>query len=290
MSLPQAAAPVATPTAPSAALPEHACDAHVHMVADDFPLWEGRVEDPAPGGLTDWLDRFELHMKTLGLSRAVIVHSILYGADNAVTKAAVAGLGTHRARGIGLVTDNATERDLDDLAEAGIVGVRLNYVHGGVLSWDGVKRIAPMLKDREMHVQMLLHTHKHMIELADDMAALPVPVVLDHIGWPDLALTTNDQGFQIMRRLLGDGHIAVKLSGLYRLCPAPYTQAAPFIEALVGANPDACLWGSDWPHLMLADAAQPDAGVLLNAFLDVVTAQAHRLAIFTDTPARLYGF
>ena len=290
MSLPQAAAPVSTPTTPSAALPKNACDAHVHMVAGDFPLWEGRVEDPAPGGLTDWLARFEVHLKTLGLTRAVIVHSILYGADNAVTKAAVAGLGTHRARGIGLVTDQATERDLDDLAEAGVVGVRLNYVHGGVLSWDGVKRIAPMLKDRKMHVQMLLHTHQHMIELAEDMAALSVPVVLDHIGWPDLALTTNDQGFQAMRRLLGEGHIAVKLSGLYRLCPAPYTQAAPFIEALVAANPDACLWGSDWPHLMLADAAQPDAGVLLNTFLDVVTSEAHRQAIFTDTPARLYGF
>ncbi len=290
MSLPQAAAPVATPKAPIAALPENACDAHIHMVADDFPLWDGRVEDPAPGSLADWTARFETHLDRLGLSRAVVVHSILYGADNTVTKAAVAALGPDRARGIGLVTDHATEADLDDLASAGIVGVRLNYVHGGVLSWDGVKRIAPMLKARDMHVQMLLHTHQHMVELAEDMAALPVPVVLDHIGWPDLSLGVQDRGFQTLLRLVGEGHVAVKLSGVYRVCRAPFEAATPFLEALVAANPEACVWGSDWPHLMLADAAQPDAGDLLNHLLQVVPSDATRRAIFTDTPARLYRF
>ena len=65
--LPTAAAPVETPAAPREALPSGACDAHVHMVADDYPLWEGRVENPAPGGFDAWIARLEHHLATLGL-------------------------------------------------------------------------------------------------------------------------------------------------------------------------------------------------------------------------------
>jgi len=261
----------------------------VHLVGDDFPLWEGRVEDPADGTLEAYVARYRAHMQTLGIARVVVVHSILYGARNDVTKAAVASLGGC-ARGIGLVTDESSETDLDDLRDAGIVGVRLNYVHGGVLSWDGVKRLAPMLAERDMHVQMLMNTHKHMNELADDVRASPVPVVFDHIGWPDLAQGVHQEGFETLRQLVSEGAAHVKLSAPYRLCDAPYDKASAFIETLARANPDACLWGSDWPHIMLADAKMPDAGQLLNHFLGLVTDQESRRRILVDTPARLYGF
>ncbi|MCF6444480.1 amidohydrolase [Nereida sp. MMG025] len=287
--LPKAPPPIDVPTAVATRLPAGACDAHIHLVADDFPLWDGRVEDPADGSLADYVARYRTHMQTFGLDRVVVVHSILYGARNDVTKAAVAALGGC-ARGIGLVTDDGTEADLDDLRAAGIMGVRLNYVHGGVLTWDGVKRLAPMLAERGMHVQMLMNTHKHMAELADDVRAMPVPVVFDHIGWPDLSLGVQEAGFEVLRQLVSEGAAHVKLSAPYRLCDAPYDAATRFIETLASANPDACLWGSDWPHIMLADAGMPDAGVLLNHFLETVTDADTRRRILVGTPARLYGF
>ncbi|MEL6587700.1 MAG: hypothetical protein AAFQ50_13735, partial [Pseudomonadota bacterium] len=111
-NLPQAALPRPRPSAPKAAMPPGACDAHVHMLGDEFPLWDKRVEDPAPGSLDDWAKRLETHLDTLGCDRVVIVHSIVYGGDNSVTMAAVERLGD-RARGIGLVTDDATDADLD---------------------------------------------------------------------------------------------------------------------------------------------------------------------------------
>ncbi|MEM8978383.1 MAG: amidohydrolase family protein [Pseudomonadota bacterium] len=289
MSLPKAQLPTLHPQAPKSKLPENACDAHIHMLADDFPLWSQRVEDPQSGGLSDWLDRYAKHRAALGITRTVVVHSILYGSDNALTKAAVAALGSN-ARGIGLVTDEGDEADIDELLEARIMGVRLNYVHGGVLSWDGAKRFAPMLKERGMHVQMLMQTDQHMIDLAQDVAALPVPVCFDHIGWPDLSLGITDPGFQALLKLVGEGQAYVKLSAPYRVCDAPYEAAAPFIDALAKANPDHCLWGSDWPHIMLGTAKQPDAGVLLNHFLDIVTTDDARQKILCEAPERLYGF
>ena len=91
MTLPDAAMPPA-PTPPKRRAPEGSCDAHVHFVAGrhEYPLWDGRVENPASGpDLDGWLALYRAHLDTLGFERGVIVHSILYGTDNAVTVEAV---------------------------------------------------------------------------------------------------------------------------------------------------------------------------------------------------------
>lgn len=289
---PTATPPLARPSAPGTRAPEGACDAHVHMVAAarEFPLYEARAEDPAPGpDFAGWLDLYRAHLETLGLSRAVFVQSILYGTDNTVTLEAVRRLGPG-FRAVVLVTDDVTDAELDRLAGAGADAVRLNYVHGGVLSWAGVKAMAPRLAARGMHVQMLMNAHRHMEEIAGDIAGLGVDVVFDHIGWPDLAAGPGEAGFRRLCDLLADGRAWVKLSGLYRLCDAPYDAADAHVAALVAANPERCLWGSDWPHLMLADAAMPDAGRLLDAFHRVVTDDATRRRILVENPGRLFRF
>ena len=290
--LPVALAPHAEPTAPTTTLPDGSCDAHVHIMADpsEYALLHRAVERPAPGRLLDWLDRFEIHLRTLGLSRTVLVHSILFGTDNSLTLEALRLLGRERARAVVLVGDDVTDAELDTLADVGAIGVRLNYIHGGVLSWDGVKAMAPRLAARGMHVQMLMSATEHLRDIAADVRSMPVPVVFDHLGWPDLAVGTEDAGFVELCHLLGEGRAWVKLSGAYRLCDAPYSSAADVTAALVDANPEHCVWGSDWPHVMLADAKMPDAGVLLEAFLDAVPSENTRRRILVDNPARLYRF
>ncbi|MEL6959918.1 MAG: amidohydrolase family protein, partial [Pseudomonadota bacterium] len=140
-----------SPKAPKIAPPLGACDAHVHLVAgrDEFPLWEKRVEDPArdDSGAPDfdgWLTMYRDHLATLGFEKGLIVHSILYGTDNTVTIEAVKRLGPG-FKGVGLLGDDALETDLDRFVDLNLCAVRLNYVHGGVLSWDGAKALAPRL-------------------------------------------------------------------------------------------------------------------------------------------------
>jgi len=295
MTLPQGLVPRPSRT-PKTPAPDGACDSHIHMLAgrDEAPLWDSRVEDPAPNlRYADFMAAYIKQMQDLGISRTVVVQSILYGTDNSVTAQAVADLNAlkgYAARGIGLVTDAATDADLDRLVAQNLVGVRLNYVHGGVLSWAGVQAMAPRLAARGLHVQMLINTHRHMVELAPQIAALPVPVVLDHIGWPDLALGPDEPGFQALLNLLKTGNVFVKLSGLYRLCPPPYVDADAFVVALVSAAPTRCLWGSDWPHIMLADAEQPDSATLLEALARVCPDEETWHQILVDTPAALYQF
>lgn len=271
--------------------PEGACDAHVHLLAapHEAPLFDGRTEDTATS-YADYLARYRAHLNAIGVTRGVIVQSIFYGTDNTITARAVADMGPGFA-GIGLVGDDATDADLDGFVAQRLMGVRLNYVHGGVLSWAGARAMAPRLADRGLHIQMLCHADRHMAELAADIRACPVPVVFDHLAWPsDLGAGPQAPGFQTLCQLLADGHAYIKLSGLYRMSPAPYSQTDPFVQALVAANPERCLWGSDWPHIMLNGADMPPPGVLWSAFHRAVPDAGIRQRILVDTPARLYGF
>lgn len=279
------------PRAPAKPLPKGACDAHVHLVAgaDEFQLWEGRVENPAPGPDFDqWMNLYRQHLEVMGFERGVIVHSILYGTDNSVTVEALRQMGKG-FKGVGLLPDGASETALDQFVDWNMCAVRLNYVHGGVLTWDGAKAMAPALADRGLHIQMLCHADQHMDQLADDIRALPVPVVFDHIAWPTGALSEDAAGIDALCALLADGHVWVKLSAIYRMCEAPYSDAAALVARLIDANPERCLWGSDWPHLMLNGAQMPHAADLLDA-LDAVASDAQRHAILVDNPATLFGF
>lgn len=290
MDKPNAPMPPA-PTAPKRRAPAGACDTHAHILAGaDYPLWEGRVENPAPGlDLDGWLALYRAHLDALGFERGVIVHSIFYGTDNAVTVEALRRMGA-QFRGVGLLPDGATAAELDAFAGWNMAAVRLNYVHGGVLSWQGAKAMAPALADRGLHIQMLAHADQHMDGLVADIEALPVDVVFDHIGWPAGPLDPQSAGMQALCRLLEAGRVWVKLSGLYRVARAPYTETDAIVAALIRANPERCLWGSDWPHIMLNGAQMPQASALLDAFDRVVPDTATHQRILVDNPAALYRF
>ncbi|WP_179379506.1 amidohydrolase family protein [Jannaschia marina] len=292
MTLPRSAPPDA-PTAPRRRAPEGSCDTHIHLLGGpgDGPLWPGRVEDPAEGwDFERYLAAYRAQMEALGIERTVVVQSILYGTDNRLTARAVSALGRDRARGIGLVTDGATDADLDALVETGLVGVRLNYVHGGVLSWEGVEAMAPRLADRGLHVQMLLRADQHMEDLAPRIAALPVPVVLDHMAWPDVARGRNDPGFEALLRLMEAGDVWLKLSAPYRIDSPPYAALEPLMAAALAANPTRCLWGSDWPQIMLGGADRIPSGAALDLLDAACPDEATRRAVLVDNPAALYGF
>lgn len=268
------------------------CDCHAHMIGDDpaFPLSAQRGEDPAPGPLDFWLDQYRTHLATLGLSRGVIVHSMLYGLDNSITAEAVRRLGRDNFRAVGLVDNAVSEAQLDHMAASGFRGVRLNYVHGGVLDWAGTVALAPRLAARDMHVQILLNSDRHMSALAPDLRRLPCDVVIDHMGWPDMAAGPGDAGFEELLALLADGGVWLKLSGIYRFSNRPYDAADGFIRRALSANSDRCIWGSDWPFIMLGGAARPQIGDLAAALRRVVPEPALQQAILGDNPAKLFGF
>jgi predicted TIM-barrel fold metal-dependent hydrolase len=133
--------------------------------------------------------------------------------------------------------------------------------------------------------------------------AAPLPVVLDHFGGAQAPLGTQQAGFDTMLDLVRSGRVYVKISAAYRTSAKPpdYLEAAPLAKALIAANAQRILWGSDWPHPTggalpghqasdLAPLLQIDDGRLLNQLAVWAPDPAVRKIILVDNPARLYGY
>jgi len=102
----------------------------------------------------------------------------------------------------------------------------------------------------------------------------------------------NDANFQALLKLVGEGHLHAKVSAPYRLSDQfpDYPDAKPFHDALVRANPERLMWGTDWPHPSIPGNIMPDDGHLLDLFFEWTPDAAVRRRILVETPARLFGF
>ena len=117
-----------------------------------------------------------------------------------------------------------------------------------------------------------------------------MPVIVDHLGMVRRRAASTMPNFQALLKLVGDGHVHVKLSAPYRLSTRypDYADARPLHEALVRANPERLMWGTDWPHPSIAAEVMPDDGHLLDLFHDWTPDEETRRRILVDTPARLF--
>ncbi|OKO68287.1 amidohydrolase family protein [Bradyrhizobium sp. NAS96.2] len=284
-------------------VPAGACDCHTHIHGDPekFPFFAGRVYTPEPASPEEMS---ALH-KALHVERVVIVTPSVYGPDNSSTLFGMTARGP-TARGVAVIDDNTSESDLDAMQKAGFRGIRLNLATGGVNDPNvGRQRFSAAIermKARGWHVQ--LFTSLAMISAIKDLvAAAPVPVVFDHFGGAEAALGTGQPGFDDLLALVKSGKAYVKISGAYRASKlAPdYADATPLAQALIAANAERIVWGTDWPH---PDSVTPqgkkvtdvtplyqiDDGRLLNQLPVWAPDAAVRKAILVDNPARLYGF
>ena len=278
----------------SGALPDGACDCHCHVFgpAARFPYAEPRSYTPDDAPLEAYLALLD----RLGFDRGVLVQPSAYGRDNAAMLDALARA-PKRLRGVAVGGAELSTDTLKQWHALGVRGLRANefrrdgkpYYANGV----GLKEIGPLysqLADLGWHLQLWVDT-RDLPDMADALAQVPVPVIVDHMGRLEHRHGTHNPGFQALVRGVGEGRLWSKLSGAYRLgATAPdYAEARPFHDALVSANPRNLVWGTDWPHPR-PEGPVPDAGRLLQVFLDWTGDRAVRRAILVDNPARLYGF
>jgi predicted TIM-barrel fold metal-dependent hydrolase len=129
-----------------------------------------------------------------------------------------------------------------------------------------------------------------------------MPVVFDHFGGTAAAPGVTQPGFGSLLELLKSGKAYVKISAPYRSSDkAPdYPDVAPIAKAMVAANPQRILWGSDWPHpgvpvpgrsnSEITPFFKIDDGQILNLLPTWAPEAATRKTILVENPAKLYGF
>jgi len=284
-------------------VPAHACDCHTHIHGDveKFPFFAGRVYTPGPASPEEMA---ALH-KALHIERVVIVTPSVYGTDNSSTSFGIKARGA-TARGVAVIDDKTSEAQLDAMQADGFRGIRINLATDGINNPDvGRARFTAAverMKARGWHVQ-LYATLPIISAIKDLVLASPVPAVFDHFGGAEASLGLEQPGFSDLIALVKSGKAYVKISGAYRsskLAP-DYQDVAPYARALIAANADRVVWGTDWPHpdsvplpgrkaSDLAPFCPIDDGRLLNQ-LPVWAPDADvRKKILVDNPARLYGF
>ena len=291
--IPTVAPPDFHPRRPSVVLPPLACDCHAHICGPmaRYPYYAKRIYTPADSLLPD----YQHMLATLGVERAVLVQGSIYGTDNTVLLEALK-TGGRRFRGVAVVAPDIGERELRDLHEAGIRGVRFNIVdtreNKGVLPLDILLPLARRLKPLGWHVEFLLHVDEFP-DLDRTLGEFPVDVSFGHLGYMRTDKPMTTPGFQALLRLMKSGKAWVKLTGPYRISgqPLPHADTNAFAHALIAANADRVIWGTDWPHVMLNwKIPMPNDGDIADLLGAWVPDPAIRRRVLVDNPAALYGF
>lgn len=284
------------PSKPAFKLPEGAVDAHCHVFGpgNKFPYAPERKYTPCDAG-KEKLFALRDH---LGFSRNVIVQATCHGHDNrALVDALQSSMGL--ARGVASVAPTITEKELYALHEAGVRGVRFNFVRRLVdeTPKEHFLKIVDKIKPLGWHIVVYFEA-SDLPELWPFLTSLPTTVVVDHMGRPDVSKPVDGEEFNLFARLLREHpNFWTKLSCPERLSktgPAalngerrPYRDVVPFARRMMDEFPDRVLFGTDWPHPNLK-GHMPDDGLLVDYITQVATTLEQQQKILVDNPMRLY--
>jgi predicted TIM-barrel fold metal-dependent hydrolase len=279
------------------------CLTHIFGNPAQYPMSPSRTYTPPPASIAE----IQAILGALHFTRVVIVQPTIYGTNNNCTLDAVRLLGAG-ARGVAVVDENTSEAELDEMQASGIRGIRINMETIGqadpAVARERFQAAMQRVKGRHRwHIQM--YARPAIFEAIQDLiAACPVPVSLDHFAGLQAADGTHHSSFELLLEFLRAGKVYVKLSAPYlasKLTP-DFTDIDPVARALIEANPERILWGTNWPHPnsgrgepkrpfgAISPLRQPDDGQILNLLPRWAPDASIRRAILVDNPAALFEF
>ena len=293
---PLIAGPVADPHKPRSALPPGAWDTHAHIFGptEKFPFTEGRGYTPPETPVEKYLALLD----HLGFAHGLIVQGNAHGYDNRVVLDALTRF-PQRLRGIAITDARIAPATLREWHKLGLRGLRFHlfssagkpgYVRG--VGLDVFEYFRPVMRELGLVMQVWCDW-RLMSDAAGTLREISreMPVVIDHMLSIPAERGVDDPSFQALVRLAAEGHVHVKLSGVYRLSEKfpDYPDARAFHDALLAANAERLMWGTDWPHPQIDAAAMPDDGHLVELFMQWTPDERQREIILVETPKRLFG-
>jgi 2-pyrone-4,6-dicarboxylate lactonase len=278
-----------SPAKPRFKVPPDAVDAHCHVFGpgEAFPYAPGRKYTPCDGSKDDLFALRDF----LGFQRNVIVQATCHGADNSALLDAIAH-SEGKARGVATVRRDVSDQDLRRLHDGGVRGVRFNFVKRLVdaLPRDELTEIAARIAPLGWHIVIYFEAAE-LVELSAFFLALPTPLVIDHMGTPEIVEGADGPLFDhFMGFMAARDDIWCKVTCPERLSlegPPAYSDVIPFGRRVVEAFPDRVLWGTDWPHPNMRTHT-PDEGQLVDFIPQIATTPELQRRLLVDNPMRLY--
>jgi predicted TIM-barrel fold metal-dependent hydrolase len=231
--------------------------------------------------------------RALGIERGGLVSPTVYGTENRCMLDALRHAQAGRWRGIAVIGDQTTERELDEMNELGVRGARCNFAS-----------FLNMAPDEELFCRTVeriarLGWHVVLHVMAEDLIAheslfreVRIPVVVDHMAHLDLDNEAGGRAFDLLLELVGQDNWWIKLSNGDRISNAglPYDDVVAVGRALAEAVPGRAIWGTDWPHVLYRKEWMVNDGDLVDLLARYVPNEAARNRILVDNPQELYGF
>ncbi|MBM5812285.1 MAG: 2-pyrone-4,6-dicarboxylate hydrolase [Gammaproteobacteria bacterium] len=279
----------AQPSRPRFRLPPGAVDAHCHVFGpgERFPYAPERRYTPADAPKEKlWALR-----DRLGFERNVIVQATCHGRDNRALVDALRDAGG-RARGVATVAADVGDAELRALHAAGVRGLRFSFVRRLTETPAPATLPAVAARIRPLGWHLVVYFEApDLPELYELLAGLPVPVIIDHMGRPDVTQPADGPAFALFRRLLREhAQVWSKVGCPERLSasgPPGYDDVVPFARSIVAEFPDRVLWGTDWPHPNMT-THMPDDGALVDWIPRIAPTAELQRKLLVDNPLRLY--
>ena len=266
-------------------------DCHAHIIDPArFPFAGKKGYHPRPdeqGTREEFCAALDRH----GVSKGVLVQLSGYGTDNSANLDAMKAY-PGRFKAIAVVDPDASDRTLENLAAAGVVGVRFNLVSydPDALSRSDASRLLQRLKSLGWFAQIYADDAQWPAA-ATVLKASGVRVLVDHFGVRDIALGTRHAGFQAVLALGREGNAIIKLSSLFRVSRMleGFDDLDPFVDELLRAfGLNHCVWGSDWPFINVP--RRPNYADLLTPLSRWLPDPGDRARVLAHNPTRLFGF
>lgn len=268
-----------------------AVDCHTHIFTPErFPYQKGTPYEP-PAHETSSAEYCLAVLDAHRISHCVLVNPMSgYSFDNDCTLDAIKQ-SKGRFKGISLVPFDISEKEMVRLSDVGIVGHRFNLIDRPELLNDpALPKFLSKLKEANWILQVQCENNQ-MLVAAPFIEKSGLRVVIDHCGRPDPLLGLNQPGFKKLIELSQLENVHIKISGPFRFSqqPYPYSDADPYIEALIKSfTLDRCIWGSDWPFIRLS--TRIDYGPTMAWLRSWLPDPKDQHKILWETPARLFGF
>ena len=276
------------PKKPDSSLPAGSCDSHCHVFgpAATFPFAASSTYEPVDAGCETLFQRHRF----LGIDRAVIVQASCHGSNNDAMIDALKQ-GGEQYRGVAVVDKDVTPADLVMMHEAGVRGVRFNFVKrlGSAKPLNHYREILRKIEPLGWHI-IVYFDAEDLVDLKPFFETIDVPVVVDHMGRVPVEEGIDSRAFELLHDLLTRNEkYWVKVSCAERLSRTgpPYSDVDIIARTLMDAVTDRVLWGTDWPHPNMK-SHMPDDGQLVDRILQIADSSKLRQKILIDNPTRLY--
>lgn len=275
---------------PKVAPPAGSCDCQVHLFGkqERYPTRGAAAYAPPEDATVEAVER--MHQK-IGISRGVLVQATAHGMNHDIILDALKGRPNYR--GVALIDETTSDRELQRLHDAGCRAARFNFwkALNVVPTPAGFTAAIDRIKDLGWHVK--IHAvGDEWFEIQELLKTVKIPLVVDHMGHVHARDGIDQPAFKLICELLRRENWYVLLSNGDRCSEgnAPWDDIVPFGRKLLEVVGERALWCTDWPHVRYEKQTMANDGDLLDLLYRFTSDERLIAKILVDNPKHLFGF